>query len=90
MLIIVVVEAVDVSIDLVGAFCFAVCRFVHVVFGTSFEGSLGISWLSLFLSACFVSYCSFSFVDFELSPLLNSNMLDVVSIRSVFTAWFRS
>jgi hypothetical protein len=56
-LVLVVVEAVDVSIDLVGAFafCFVVCRFVHVTFGAWLEGCLGISWLSLSLSACFVS-----------------------------------
>ena len=89
-LIIVVVEAVDVSIDLVGAFCFVVCRFVHVTSGTWLEGCPGISLLSLSLSACFVSQCSFSFVDFECSPLLNFDMLDVVSIGSVFTVGFRS
>jgi hypothetical protein len=33
-LILVVVEAVDVSIDLVCAFCFVVCRFSHVMFAT--------------------------------------------------------
>ena len=33
-LIIVVVEVVDVSIDLVGTFGFVVCRFVHVMFTT--------------------------------------------------------
>ena len=89
-LILVIVEAVDVSIGLIGAFCFAVCRYVAVMFGTLFEGCFDVSWLSLSLSACFVSYCSFSFVNFECSLPLNFDMLDVVSVSSVFTIGFRS
>ena len=89
-LILVIVEVVDAPIGLIGAFCFAVCRYATVMFGTLFEGCFDVSWLSLSLSACFVSYCSFSFVNFECSLPLNFDMLDVVSVSSVFTTGFRS
>jgi hypothetical protein len=89
-LVLVVVEAVDVSIGLIGAFCFAVCRFVLFMFGALFRGCFDVSWLSLSLSACFVSQCSFSFVNSECSLLLNFDMLDVISVSSVFTTGFRS
>ena len=63
-LILVIVEVVDAPIGLIGAFCFAVCRYATVMFGTLFEGCFDVPWFSLSLSACFVSYCSFSFVNF--------------------------
>ena len=90
MLILVVVEAVDVSIGLIGAFCFAVCRVFLVMFGALFGECFDVSWLSLSLSACFVSWCSFSFVNFECSLPLNFDMLDVISASSVFSIGFRS
>ena len=37
-LILVVVEVVGASIGLIGAFCFAVCRYATAMFGTLFEG----------------------------------------------------
>jgi hypothetical protein len=46
MLIMVVVKAMDASIDLVGTFIFVACRSVHVMFTTLLVGCLGISWLS--------------------------------------------
>ena len=84
-LILVVVEVVVASICLIGALCFPVCRYATAVFGMLFEGCFDVSWLSLSLSACFVSYCSFSFVNFECSLPLNFDMLDVVSVSSAFT-----
>ena len=44
----------------------------------------------LILSACFVSSCSFSFVNFECPLPLGYDMLDVVSDSSVFPNGFRS
>jgi hypothetical protein len=57
LLIIVVVEAVDVSIDLVGTFGFVVCRFVHVSY--VYDVVRRVSW---YLLAFFVLIGLFNIV----------------------------
>ena len=87
LVLVVIIEGVDASICLIGALCFPVCRYATAVFGTLFEGCFDVSWVSLSLSACFVSSCSFSVVNFGCSLPLGFDMFDVVSDSSVFFNW---
>ena len=90
MLIMAVVKVMDASIDLVGTFDFVACRSVHVMFTALLVGCLGISWLSLSLSACLISQYSFLSVDSERSFLLSFDTLEFISIGLVSAVKFRS
>ena len=79
----------DAAINLGGTFGFVTCRSVHVVFVALLIGCLGISWLSLSLSACLIPQYSFLSVDSERSSLLSFDMLEFISIGLVSAVKFR-